>query len=76
VEQGSAEVQKMKRMMMESARLKEKNDNEEDDGEKIRDDVKQVGWEVVGGWIINESKEDMMIMMTKGTNNVILIGKT
>jgi hypothetical protein len=76
VEQGSAEVQKMKRMMTESARLKEKNDNEEDDGEKIRDDVKQVGWEVVGGWIINESKEDMMIMMTKGTNNVILIGKT
>ena len=77
VEQGRAEVQKMKRMMMESARLKEKNDNKEDDGDKIRDDVKKVGWKVVGvgGWIIDESKEDMMMMMTKGTNNVILIGK-
>jgi len=35
----------------------EKNDNDEDDGEKIGDDVKKIGAKVVG-LIINESKED------------------
>ena len=44
-------------MMTESARVKEKNDNDEDDGEKIGDDVEKVGWEVVGE-IIDKSKEE------------------
>ena len=44
-------------MMTESARLKEKNNNDEDDGEKIGDNVKKVGGEVAEG-ILDKSKED------------------
>ena len=42
---------------MMTARLKRKNENYEDDGEKIGDNVEKVVEEVVGG-IIDESKDD------------------